>query len=98
MKIKISKESNKVVFSYETKDKREFNYENINDFISERLNDLKSNLEFECDEGLDDYEDLLKKIDKEIREKDFLDAIEKIKSCKDEYENKGKNKDEDKEQ
>ena len=60
MKIKIYKDESKTLFSYDG-NSFEFNYDNINTFITERLKNLSESIEFETDEDLNDYQELLTK-------------------------------------
>lgn len=79
MKIKIFKNKDKVVFSYE-KENLEFNYENINKFIEKRLEDLGDSMQFESQDELEDYQKLLTDINKEISKDDFLKAVKAVEN------------------
>ena len=81
MKIKIQKKENQVVYSYDEID-YEFNYDNINTFISKRLSDSKDGLEFETEADLSDYQELLIKINTEISKADFIAAAKEVEDKK----------------
>lgn len=81
MKISISKDDNKVVFSYNEKN-YEFTYDNINEFITTRLENLEDVLEFETAEDLEDYQNLLIKVNEEISKEDFLLAVKEVEEKK----------------
>jgi len=81
MKIKIYKDESKTLFSYNG-NSFEFNYDNINTFITERLKNLSESIEFETDEDLNDYQELLTKINSEISKEDFINAAKQVEEIK----------------
>ena len=81
MKIKIQKKENQVIFSHDGDD-YEFNYDNINKFITKRLSNITDVLEFETEDDLGDYQELLVKINTEISKEDFIAAAKEVEEKK----------------
>lgn len=81
MKIKIQKKENQVLYSHDGNE-YEFNYDNINKFIEKRLSNLADVLEFETEEDLGDYQELLVKINTEITKEEFIAAAKEVEDKK----------------
>ena len=81
MRILIFKKDEKALFNYGGED-LEFNYENLNGYIDYRLDNISKRINFETTDELKEYEELLTKLDEEITNKDFIDAVALIKEEK----------------
>lgn len=78
MEITINKkEDGTVIFTYNEKE-NEFNYENLDSFI-EYVYNKKDEITYKTEEGLNEYEELLKEIVTESRKQDYIDAVEEAK-------------------
>lgn len=78
MEITINKkEDGTVMFIYDEKE-REFSYENLDNFIEDVYN-KNDEITYKTEEGLDEYEELLKEIVIESRKQDYIDAVEEAK-------------------
>ena len=78
MEITINKKKDgTVVFIYNEKE-REFSYENLDSFIEDVYN-KNDEIKYKTEEGLDEYEELLKEIVTESRKQDYIDAVEEAK-------------------
>lgn len=71
------KEDGTVIFTYNGKE-NEFNYENLDSFIEDVYN-KKDEIIYKTEEGLNEYEELLKEIVTESRKQDYIDAVEEAK-------------------
>ena len=71
------KEDGTVVFVYNEKE-RDFSYEILDNFIEDVYN-KKNKITYKTDEGLEEYEELLKEIVTESRKQDYIDAVEEAK-------------------
>lgn len=81
MEIKINKkEDGTVVYTYDEIE-REFNYDNLDGFIEDVYNKTDE-MNYVVEEGLEEYQELLKEIVLESRKQDYIDAIEEAKKSR----------------
>lgn len=85
MEIKINKkEDGTVVYKYDEIE-REFNYDNLDCFIEEVYNKTDE-INYDVEDGLEEYKALLEEIVLESRKQDYIDAIETAKKSAQEIE------------
>lgn len=85
MEIKINKkEDGTVVYKYDEIE-REFNYDNLDCFIEEVYNKTDE-INYDVEDGLEEYKALLEEIVLESRKQDYIDAIEAAKKSAQELE------------
>ena len=78
MEIKINKkEDGTVIYKY-NEIEREFNYDNLDSFIEE-VYDKTDEINYDVEDGLEEYKALLEEIVIESRKQDYIDAIEAAK-------------------
>lgn len=85
MEIKINKkEDGTVIYKY-NEIEREFNYDNLDSFIEE-VYDKTDEINYDVEDGLEEYKALLEEIVIESRKQDYIDAIEAAKKSTQELE------------
>lgn len=81
MEIKINKKvDGTVVYKYDEIE-REFNYDNLDCFIEELYNKTDE-INYDVEDGLEEYQALLEEIVLESRKQDYIDAIEEAKKSR----------------